>query len=179
MPRFVAFLQGINLGATRKVAMGRLTAALEDLGYDDVATFLNSGNVAFTTSGPAASHEREIERALAAELGFEVDTFVRSAAQLRVLAEHDPFPTAKRRVDDQLHVTFLRKKPSASAVKAIAELSNRGDRLVVEGRELWHLRHGKLLESTLPRGAVDNAGLGPGASRNISTVRRLADKLAG
>ena len=179
MARQVAFLRAINLAKHRKVSMAVLTTVLEDLGYDDVETFLNSGNVAFTSSKRGAAVEQEVEAALEAELGFEVPTFVRTAKELAALAGHDPFPDVKRRKDDQLHVTFLKKKPSPTVAKAVADLSNDKDLLVIEGRELWHLRRGSLSDTTIKPAAVEATGLAPGTNRNITTVRRLAEKHAG
>lgn len=176
MARHVAFLRAINLAKHRKVSMAVLTTVLEDLGYEEVETFLNSGNVAFTSPKRGSALEREIEAALEAELGFEVPTFIRSSKELAALAAHDPFPDVKRRKDDQLHVTFLKKKPSPSMAKAVAALSNADDLLLVEGRELWHLRRGSLSETTIKGSDVEKTGLGPGTNRNITTVRRLAEK---
>lgn len=178
MARQVAFLRAINLAKHRKVSMAVLTTVFADLGYDDVETFLNSGNVAFSASGSAGALEKEIEAALEAEVGFEVTTFVRTVKQLRALVEADPFPDVKPKKDDQLHVTFLKAKPSESVARAVAELSNDDDLLVVSGRELWQLRRGSLSDTTLKPGALEKTGIGPGTNRNMNTVRRLVEKHA-
>lgn len=176
MARQVAFLRAVNLAKHRKVRMAVLTTVFEDLGYDDVETFLNSGNVAFTAGGAAEALEQEIEAALELEFGFEVATFVRTVKQLQAIVETDPFPDVKAKKDDQLHVTFLKKKPTAAVAKAVAELSNDKDLLAVSGRELWHLRRGPLSDSTLKPGAIEKTGIGPGTNRNLNTIRRLAEK---
>ena len=178
MARFVAFLQGVNLGATRKVPMATLREVLADqLGYADLVTFLNSGNVAYDATGSASSHEKAIEEALGVEFGFEVPTFVRSAKDVAALVKRDPFSRVKKRPGDQVFVTFLKKKPSATAAKAVAAMSNDEDRLVVDGRELWHLRRGPLMESTLPKGGIDAADLGPHTTRNRNTLEKIAGGL--
>ena len=80
--RYVAFLRGINLGK-RRVAMTRLKALFEELGYGDVATFIASGNVVFSSpSRDAAALETEIASHLEATLGYDVDTFVRTSAEV-------------------------------------------------------------------------------------------------
>ena len=62
MPRYVAFLRGINLGSTNKVSMPRLRELAEGLGYTDVVTYINSGNLVLTATDPAATIEQRLTR---------------------------------------------------------------------------------------------------------------------
>ena len=60
MARYVAFLRGINLGSTNKVSMPRLRELAEGLGYTDVVTYINSGNLVLTATDPAATIEQRL-----------------------------------------------------------------------------------------------------------------------
>ena len=81
--RYVALLRGINVGGRNKVPMAELRTAVEDVGHTDVTTYIQSGNVLFTSSKPRASLEAGLERALERHFGFPLVVVVRSHAQLR------------------------------------------------------------------------------------------------
>jgi len=91
VPTYVLLLRGINLGPKRRVAMADLRELLEGLGYDDVRTHLQSGNVVLRATGSAAALRKQVETALATHCGFDVDVVVRTKAQLDKVVAHDPF----------------------------------------------------------------------------------------
>ncbi len=169
----IAFLRAVNLGK-RRVAMARLVAVLEGLGYADVWTFVNSGNATFDASGSRAELERSIESGLHDELGFEVETFVRTAAELRRVVAERPFPVA----DGDTHfVTFLKLVPDTATTHALEALSNDFDTLVVRGRDVhWRMR-GKSTDSKLSKKDWEIVGKNASTSRNMSMLRRLHTKI--
>jgi uncharacterized protein (DUF1697 family) len=87
----VVLLRGINLAAKRRIAMADLRAWLTDLGYEDVRTLLQSGNVVFRTNKRPAAVRKEVEAALVEGAGFAVDCVLRTAAELRAVVDADPF----------------------------------------------------------------------------------------
>jgi uncharacterized protein (DUF1697 family) len=176
MTRHVAFLRAINLASKRRVAMADLRDELESLGYDDVATYIASGNAIFTATGKAAALEKAIEPALSKRFGFEIPTMVRTATQVRKVVALEPFGAIAD--GDHWYVTFLRSKPTAAAAKAVAALSNDIDTLEVHGTELHQLIHGSLLDSTVKAPALAKALGGiEGTNRNSTMLRKLLDKL--
>lgn len=175
MTRHVAFLRAINVGG-RRVTMDRLRAEFEAMGFDAVSTFIASGNVRFGATGPAAALERRIEEHLAGALGFEVATYVRTASQVRAVAELDPFPD--RAADTTYLVAFLKRAPTAAAKRAVEALSGTADTLRVEGRELHWLIQGKSMDTLVkPKAMAGAAGGDPGTTRNITMLRKLAAQL--
>ena len=90
MARYVAFLRAVNLGR-RRVAMETARATLTELGLDEVSSYVNSGNYPFSATGKASDHETAIRSALEKKFGFELTTFVRTAAQVRALVDERPF----------------------------------------------------------------------------------------
>ncbi|MFF8841726.1 DUF1697 domain-containing protein [Streptomyces sp. NPDC015127] len=132
--RYAALLRGINVGGKKKVPMAGLRAVLADLGYSDIATYLQSGNAVF--SGPAGGERTlaaAIEEALEQTFGFRVDTLVRGGAYLRDVADACPFP-ADTLQGKQLHVTFLSERiaperlASVDAAALLPEEFRLGDR---------------------------------------------------
>ncbi|MBD3781842.1 MAG: DUF1697 domain-containing protein [Micrococcales bacterium] len=170
----VGFLRAVNLGK-RRVPMDRLAAVCEGLGYADVWTYVNSGNVVFDTTGARGAVEAAMEKALEAEFGFECTTFVRTAAQLRQVLDAEPFTLA---AGDTHFVTFLKEAPAPGDAKALEALSNDFETLEVHGADVhWHMR-GKSTDSRLTRRDWEKV-LGPlsSTSRNVTMLTRLVAKI--
>lgn len=168
----VGFLRAVNVGK-RTVAMTRLAEIVSELGYGDPWTYINSGNVMFDATGRRAGIETSIERALEAEYGFEVTTFVRTPAELRAAVALQPFTVDDT---DTYFVTFLKTSPTAVVADELESFSNGFDTLVVNGVEVhWRMR-GKSTETTL--GKKHWKVLGEhSTSRNVTMLRKLLAKL--
>src|SRR5687767_6153675 len=167
----VAFLRAINVG-NRRVSMERLRKPFEDLGFDDVTTFIASGNVIFSTREKAAAVEAEVEPALTKALGFEVVAFVRAASGIGRIVRGQPFSGA----DDSVHVGFLKKAATAPVKRALDDLRNDVDTVTARGREVYWLASagmgrarvsGSLLEKTLGQ---------PTTLRSLKMLKRLHAK---
>ena len=170
----VGFLRAVNVGG-RRVSMTRVVALFESLGYADVWTYANSGNVVFDTTGARASVEAAMQEALEDEFGFECTTFVRTATHLRNVLHARPFTLA---AGDTYFVTFLKKAPSTSDAQRLEGLSNDFDTLVVHGSEVHWRMHGRSTDSHLSRRDWEKV-LGPlsSTSRNVTMLTKLVAKL--
>lgn len=180
MGRYVAFLRGMNLGK-RRIKNEELRAHFEAMGLEEVATFRAIGNVIF------AAPKREAEAKLAARveaelderLGYDVPVFLRSAAELAAIAAQKPFAAAKvKKSKGKLQVSLLKKKPSAAAQKKALALATDEDLLAIEGRELYWLPSGGLLESDLDLKAIEKL-LGADTRRTMGTIEQIAAKHCG
>jgi uncharacterized protein (DUF1697 family) len=169
VPRYAAFLRGINVGGTR-VTKDDLCAPFSALGFEEVTTFRASGNVIFEAPRESATKlAKRIEDALAKELGFtRAVTFIRTAAEMRALAADDPFP---RRQDQKLHVMFTLKKPPAKVV----ELATKSDQLKIGKKELYWAPEGRMVDSELDLEAVEKL-IGPNTVRTKGTVDQIAER---
>jgi uncharacterized protein (DUF1697 family) len=169
----IGFLRAVNVGR-RTVKMARLAELVEGLGFRDVWTYINSGNVVFDGTGARAAIEQAIEQALEADLGFEVTTFVRSAAELRTALAVDPFTMT---VGDTYFITFLKSAPPAAVARQLEAASNDFDTLVVEGRDVhWHMR-GKSTDTTVKKKTWNLVGELGSTSRNTTMLRKLVAKI--
>ena len=177
--RRVAFLRGINVGGHR-VSMGELRDLFEALGLEDVATFIASGNVVFTAgAGGDAALERSIEDHLEAALGYAVATFVRDVDHVAELAALDVLPPDDRE-GFKIHVTFRKEEAGPDVQAALAALETPDDRFRVRGREVFWLRRGGLMDTTIRPADLDAAMGGvPGTMRTLNTLRRIAEKFGG
>ena len=178
MPRYVALLRGVNLGSRNRVPMAELRALLEELGYEDVATLLQSGNAAVTTSRKAAEVSHELQKAIADR--FDVDTVVvlRTAKQLEAVLERNPLGDVAD--DPKRHqVHFLAGKPRAAAVRALEAADVAPERIAVAGNEVYVWHAGGIQRSPASK-AIERADLGVAATaRNWSTVEKLLELARG
>jgi uncharacterized protein (DUF1697 family) len=175
MKRFVAFLRAVNVGK-RRVDMATARKTLESLGYADVASFVNSGNLLFTASGQAAKLERAIRAALEDTFGFEVTTFVRTAAQVKALATDKPFGPLK---PGHTHFVLLPlTRLTAAERRAVETMSNERDEVVVRGRDVhWLIRERSIETSLGPRQWKQALPGNPTTARNVTMIERLVAKL--
>jgi uncharacterized protein (DUF1697 family) len=174
--RYAAFLRAVNLGRNRRVTGARLKELFEEAGAEEVATFRTSGNVVFEAPRDMTS---ELERHLERALGHDMAIFLRSAKQLKAMAEHEPFPARELEASKgKLQVLLLRAKPSAAKQKRVVALATDEDRLAFGTRELYWLPSAGTLESELDRKALDEL-LGPSTMRTKGTVEQLAAKFFG
>lgn len=175
--KYAAFLRGINLGRRRRVSSKELSSLFEELGFSGVATFRTSGNVIFTaTAGSMAKTTSRIEEGLSASLGFEVVVFVRSAAEMRTLAAHEPFtPSLVKRSKGKLQVILLAASPPARARKKVLALASPADRLDFGKRALYWLPSGGTRDSALDMDEIEGA-VGVTTTRTKGTIDELAAK---
>ena len=90
MKTHIALLRGINVGKNRRIEMKRLKALLESLGYTQVSTYINSGNVIFNSDKKPASIHKDIETYLEKEFGFEIPTLIKTKREIKKIADAIP-----------------------------------------------------------------------------------------
>jgi uncharacterized protein (DUF1697 family) len=176
VPTYVAFLRAINLGRNRKFAKAQIVEAVEDCGFTEVETYINTGNVRFTTTlRSRAKVEEALERSFRKHAGFEVPTIVLTPGELKEIAA-DASEVAKQHRNTGAHyVSLLKQTPKAADVRRLEELDHGEDVAVVRGRGA-HL----LVVTPSARGRLSNATiekvLGVATNRNLNVVRALAEK---
>jgi len=180
VPLYAAFLRGINLGSRRRVSSADLRAVFEEAEFTGVATFRSSGNVVFEAGrAPAGDLARRIERRLEESLGFEVAVFLRTAAEVRAIAAHEPFSRGEvAAAQGKLQVVLLGAKPAASPRREVLAAASDDDRLAFGARELYWLPRGGIRDSALNFKAIEQR-LGPTTTRTKGTLDELARKFFG
>ena len=177
MPRYVAFLRAVNVGG-RVVKMDVLRKAFESLGFARVETFIASGNVIFETrSTSPAALEKRIEGALIEKLGYRVDTFIRSEAEVRDIAAYDPF-RGRTLEGAATFVGLLAARPSTAARCAIDALETEEELFHTHERELYWHRKPSMRMATFSGAVLEKTIGGRATMRNINTLKRLAAKFA-
>jgi len=170
----IALLRGINVGGHRKVPMATLRDLFVDAGYDQVTTYIQSGNVVFSHRSPSSDRLRaDLETRIGDAMGFEVPVMVRTKAEMADVVVRNPYPGVE---GTELHVLFLADDLPAGALDAIDSIDVERfapETLVVSGREIYlHLPDG-MGRAKLPAalGRLDMAT----TARNWRTVEKLLE----
>ncbi|MGI8732421.1 MAG: DUF1697 domain-containing protein [Pyrinomonadaceae bacterium] len=173
MPRYVAFLRAINVGG-HVVKMDYLRSLFEGLGFTNVETFIASGNVVFDSSSRTPrSLEMKIERHLQEHLGYEVKTFVRSAAAVANIAASKPFGELEEE-GVTLYIGFVAAAPTAEAKKNLAACCNKANEFVILDREVFWLCRKKFSESDFSGAQLEKILGMKMTIRNANTAMRIA-----
>src|SRR5262245_13938414 len=91
MATYVAFLRAVNVGGTGKLPMSELRVLCEEAGFKDVTTYIQSGNVVFTSKIDAAKTQQKLEKALAKKMGKPVGVHVRTSSELEAIIKGNPY----------------------------------------------------------------------------------------
>jgi uncharacterized protein (DUF1697 family) len=178
MAQHVVLLRGINLGSRNRIAMPALRTALEDAGFDDVRTYLQSGNVVLSSTVKVDAVARNVQRVIAQEFGLNIAVVTRTRAQLATIVERNPLAKIAKN-PKRYQVSFLDAKPSAAVVRRIEETAAKGERVVVDGREVYAWHPDTIARSKL-WALLAGQSLGVTATaRNWTTVTKLLELAEG
>jgi uncharacterized protein (DUF1697 family) len=165
-------LRGINVGGKNKVAMTELRTLVESLGCTDVTTFIQSGNVVFTTG--ASITPARLEGAIEKRFGIDITVVLRTPRDLKRILEANPFADVDQ---SKVHVGFMAKNPAAAAVANLDADRFAPEQFAIRGRELYlHLPNG-MGRAKLPP-YIDRQLKIPTTIRSWATVTTLVE-LAG
>lgn len=174
MTTFVALLRGINVGGNKMIPMADLRETLTGMGFADVKTLLQSGNVVLRAPARAPGKlEALLEKGIGTRFGFTPDLHVRTADEWRTIVEANPFPREGQRDPGHLLVTFFRMPLNPADVRKLQTAITGPERVRSDGRQLY---------MTFPDGIgtskaallVDKMLGARGTARNWNTVTKLA-----
>ncbi len=182
MATFIALLRAVNVGGYGKLSMAALRALLEELGYQHVETYIQSGNAVFDAKGPEAKIARDLGAALAAHTGAPVDVILRTPEELDGIIASNPFAAEAAADGARVHVGFLDRPAPASAAaglqRIVDQYPNRRDRFHISGKTLYlHLPDGAA-DTKFTGRAPEKALGGIATARNWNTVLKLRDMAA-
>jgi uncharacterized protein (DUF1697 family) len=170
----VVLLRGINIGSRNRLAMPALRQALEDAGFEDVQTYVQSGNVVLSSRAKPETVRRKVEQVIAKDFGLDVPVVVRTRAELAAVAKRNPLRTVATE-SKHYQVTFLSKKLSARVVRELEEVAADDERVVVSGREVYAWHPDTIARSKLwAKLAGKDLGV-TATSRNWATVEALLE----
>lgn len=175
--KFIALLRGINVSGKNKVPMAELRTHCAELGWADVQTYIQSGNVLFDAAGSAASHEAELEGLISRKFGLSIPVIVRRGADWPAYAKGNPFLKAAEEEPNRLMLCLSKAKPKTGAVEALRDRAQDGESLELVGDALWiHYAAGAGTTKLSPA-LLDRLVGSPVTGRNMRTVLKLQEML--
>jgi uncharacterized protein (DUF1697 family) len=172
----VALLRGVNLGGRTQVAMSDLRDLLAELGFAQVRSVLNSGNLAFSGGRrTAAALERLLETEAEKRLGLRTDFHVRTADEWATVVAKNPFRAEAKRDPSHLVVMVLKKAPTAKAVETLRAAITGPEIIDAVGRHAYIVYPAGIGRSRLTNSLIDSKLGTRGTGRNWNTVLKLAE----
>ena len=175
MPTWIGFLRAVNVGK-RQVRMQTLRELLQDNGFEDVETHIQSGNLKLRCATRSPSRvEAELRTLISDAFGFDVPVVVRSPAELRAVAAaadevESPIPDAGR------YVTFMSGDLDPAGVAALHAWDQETEAARVIGNDIVLFLGAGVQAAKLTNARIERLTGAVGTARNITVVRALADK---
>ncbi len=178
MSTFIALLRGINVGGRNKIAMPELRSLCAGLGWEDVQSYIQSGNLVFKASAPESSLEGELERSIDRRFGLSIPVIVRAAEDWPAYVRSNPYRDASQEEPNVVLLALAKAPPKRGVVEALAEQAAGGERITQVGDALWiHYRSG-IGRSKLSPTLLDRLVGSAVTARNWRTVLKLG-KMSG
>lgn len=180
MPTYIALLRGINVGGKNKIKMAELRQSLSGLGYTNLQTYIQSGNIVFEAEAEeSAAIEAAIAQRIQADFGYEVPVLALPAQELEDIAAHNPFPAEAEADGRRMLVTLLQTPPAVEHIEQLKAQTYGSERYVVQDRAVYlycpdGYGRAKLNNKFLERKLKVSA-----TTRNWKTVRKLLELAGG
>jgi uncharacterized protein (DUF1697 family) len=175
---YVVLLRGINIGPRNRIAMPELRELLEGAGFDDVRTYVQSGNVVLSSTRSTEGVRREVERLIRERFGLDIAVVVRTRAEIAAVVRRNPLGDVAKN-PKRYQVTFLAGKLERPVVEKLEAAAAPSERFVVAGREVYAWTPDGIARSKL-WAMLAGPRLGVSATaRNWTTVTKLLELAGG
>ena len=175
MPTHLALLKGINVGGRHLVKMADLKDLFSNLGFDEVSTLLQSGNVVFKSSSHSEPElEALLQSAFSKRFGFEVEFVVRQSGQLKNAILNNHFSEEAKADPSHLLVHFFRQAPNLESLAAVQAAIKGPERLYAFDKDVFVVYPDGIGTSTVTRTPGWNKLMGGSTARNWNTILKLA-----
>jgi len=174
MEKYIAILRAINVGANRKVLMVDLKKLFEDLGFINIQTYIQSGNVIFESKEKNIPKISEIlAQNISQKFGFEVPVIVISKTELDNAILENPFVKSEENNIENLHLTFLKTIPDTENLEVINKLNFEPDLFEIIGKNAFIFCKGKYSDTKLNNQFFEKKLKVNATTRNWKTVLKL------
>lgn len=174
MTTYIALLRGINVGGNKIIKMQDLKIMFQSMGYHNVRTYIQSGNVLFESIEESEAQLSEvIESHIMQTFGFEVSVIIRTLAELELVIANNPFQLSDPEDFKRWYVTFLSMEPSTEALDKLRTYEDGVDKLRFIGREMYVLYEVSVSQSALSKVSFDKILGMSVTARNWNTVNKL------
>jgi uncharacterized protein (DUF1697 family) len=175
MPVLISMLRAVNLASHNRISMESLRTLYASLGFEEVRTYIQSGNIVFRAAERNLSAvAKRIEDAIEKNLGFRSAVILRSSSDLRKVIAANPFANRPEVEPNRLLVLFLAADPERKDLRRIAELEG-PEELHAAGREVYIYFPNGMARPKISPALVEKALNTPATGRNWNTVKKLVE----
>jgi uncharacterized protein (DUF1697 family) len=178
MQKILTILRGINVGGKKLIPMAELKVLYTELGFKNVNTYIQSGNVVFETdNADIAEIKNLIESKIAENYNFNVPVIIRTAQEIEAVLKDNPFLKQMYIEKDRLHITFLAEMPAPEHVEKMSDQKFHPERFIVHKQEVYlYCPHG-YGNTKLNNNYFESKLKVTATTRNWKTVNKLAEML--
>lgn len=175
MNTYISILRGINVSGQKKIKMVNLKSHYEKLGYTNVITYIQSGNVIFESNEEPNTCVDNITQKIEEEYGFHVPVIIRNKQELELVVENDLFITKRGEDEAKLHVTFLGKEVNPEVVLSIQREKYLPDEFILHGKEVYLFTPNGYGRTKLNNNFFERKLKVSATTRNLKTVNKLIE----
>lgn len=176
MIKYIGLLRGINVSGQKKIKMDELRASLAKLDYNNVQTYIQSGNIIFESSQEDQELlQDEIHQNIFATFGFKVPVLVRSGVDWMSTYTGNPFVNNRNEDINKLYVTILSEEPTDENVEVLSEFHQGPEEFIMEGLNLYLYYPNGAGRSKLDHNTIERKLKVRATSRNWKTVTKLME----
>lgn len=175
MKKFIALLRGINVSGQKEIKMSDLKLLFEEIGFKDVQTYIQSGNVVFSSKEISVDKlELKISSIIKRKYGFDVKIVVISPEEMEYVLKNNPF-LKKKKDEDKLYVTFLSKIPSDENIENMHSIDYSPEEYFIEGKHLYLFVPNGYGKARINNNLFENKLKVSGTTRNWKTVKAISE----
>ncbi len=179
MQKYISILRGINVGGKRKILMSDLKELYQSLGFEDIQTYIQSGNVIFNSALDKNEISIQIEKAVFEKYGFEVPVIIRTKEELQKIQSSNPFVESKNNkaeLINNLHLTFLEEAPTTENIEKVKEIEAKtDDKFEIVENNIFVFCEGKYHTSKLTNNFFEKKLKTKATTRNWKTIEKLTE----
>jgi uncharacterized protein (DUF1697 family) len=174
MKPYIALLRGINVSSQKTIRMADLKAHLDELGWEGIRTYIQSGNIVFKTADVnPVQLAKKIKQKLQDKYGFEVPTLILEPRELKHIIHNNPFTRDPETAEDRLYVTFLFDTPREDLVSKLQELKQANEQFVFDDKIIFLHYPDGYGRAVMNNNAFERGLKVEATTRNWKTVNKL------
>jgi uncharacterized protein (DUF1697 family) len=177
MNTFISFLRGVNMTGHNSIKMTDLAALYNNLGFIDAETFIQSGNVIFSTTvdRPVPDIALEIETAIHSDFGFDVPVMIRTVPEMKSIISSNPYLSEPGFNPAKMAVIFLHDKITENQIQKAADVNYPPDKFKIIGNEIFTFCPNGFGRTKLYTNFFENRMKVTGTARNWKTITTLLE----
>jgi len=175
MKKLIALLRGINVSGQKKIKMADLKLLFEEMSFQNVQTYIQSGNVIFSSKEKSNKKlETKISSGIKRKYGFDVRVIILSAKEIEYTLKNNPF-IKKKKEADRLYVTFLSNAPSKENIQRLNSTDYSPEEYIIDGKFVYLFLPNGAGKAKINNNLFENKLKVSGTTRNWKTVKAFSE----